>query len=120
MGNYLFMVGLIIAIVLGIASQSLGATADWLLLLLVVIGILAGLFNITPENSRDFLWFTAVLAVIGFAGSAQIKSWGNLSLAGPYLKSLFDSIFSFIVPAGVAAALKEIWILAKGKKEQEL
>ena len=117
MGNYLFMVGVIISLVLGLAAKNIGATADWLWLILVAIGILVGLLNVKPENSRDFLWFTAVFVVIAFAGDAQIKSWGSLNLIGFYMKSTFDSILSFIVPAGVATSLKEIFILAKGKKE---
>lgn len=114
-GSYSFIIGMVIAVVLGLAAQKLGTTADWLWLLLVVCGILVGLLNIPAENSWRFLWLVTALAVIGFAGSAQLSSWENLKLIGPYLKGMFDSVLSFIIPAGVAVALKEIMAMAKGQ-----
>ena len=113
-GSYSFMIGVIIAVFLAAASENIGTTADWLWLLLVAAGILVGLLNISKEKSRDFLWFTAALAVISFAGSAQISSWARLGIIGQYLKGGFESILAFIIPAGVVAALKEILILLKG------
>lgn len=112
-GSYSFIIGTVIAAVLGLTSQKLGTTAGWLWLLLVVCGILVGLLNIPAENSRKFLWLVTALAVIGFAGSAQLNSWENLKLIGPYLKGMLDSALSFIVPAGVVVALKEILAMAK-------
>ena len=115
-GNYSFIVGVIISVVLGLASLRLptGAAA-WLWSLLVVLGLVVGFLNVSGKETKEFLWVTVALVVVTFAGSAQISSWKDVQLIGPYLKGVFDSILAFVVPASVVVALKEVWELAKGE-----
>ena len=114
-GNYSFIVGVIIAVVLGLAAPRLGETADWLWSLLVVLGLVVGFLNVSGKETKEFLWVTVALVVVAFAGSAQIGSWSNVQLIGAYLKGIFDSILAFVVPASVVVALKDVWVLAKGE-----
>ena len=114
-GNYSFIVGAILAVVLGLAAQKTGQAEPWLWLLLVVLGIVVGLLNVSGKETKEFLWVAVALVVVAFAGSAQVNSWEKLKLIGPYLKGVFDSILAFVVPASVVVALKEVWELAKGE-----
>ncbi len=112
-GNYSFVVGVIIAVVLGLASQKLGGAAVWLWSLLVVLGLVVGILNISGKETKEFLFVTVALVLVAFAGSNQVESWKDVQIIGPYLKGVFDSILAFVVPASVVVALKNVWNLAK-------
>lgn len=112
-GNYSFIAGIIIAVVLGLAVPKLGTAQAWLWSLLIVLGLLVGFLNVSGKETKDFLFVTVALVLVSFAGSSQINSWSNVEIIGPYLKGIFDSILSFVVPASVIVALKEVWILAR-------
>jgi len=113
-GNYSFIIGVIVAIVLGLASTQLGGAATWLWSLLVVLGLAVGFLNVSGKETKEFLWVTVALVVVAFAGSAQVGSWDKVQWIGPYLKGIFDSILAFVVPASVVVALKDVWGLARG------
>ena len=113
-GDYSFIIGVIIAVVLGLAAPQLGTATAWLWSLLIVLGLVVGFLNVSGKETKEFLWVTVALVVVAFAGSAQITSWSNVQLIGPYLKGIFDSLLAFVVPASVIVALKEVWELAKG------
>lgn len=112
-GNYSFIIGVIIAVVLGLAAPMLGAATAWLWSLLVVLGLVVGFLNVSGKETKEFLLVAVSLVVVAFAGSAQIDSWSNVQLIGPYLKAIFDSILAFVVPATVVVGLKDVWELAK-------
>ena len=112
-GNYSFIIGVILAIVLGLAIPALDAATQWLWSLLIVLGLIVGFLNVSGKETKEFLWVTVALVIVAFAGSAQISSWSNVQLIGPYLKGIFDSIIAFVVPATVIVALKDVWELAK-------
>ncbi|MBS3113491.1 hypothetical protein J4448_00155 [Candidatus Woesearchaeota archaeon] len=114
-GNYSFIIGVIVAVVLGLAAPKLGTATAWLWSLLVILGLVVGFLNVSGKETKEFLWVTVALVVVAFAGSAQINSWSNVELIGPYLKGIFDSILAFVVPASVVVGLKDVWELAKGE-----
>ena len=113
-GDYAFIVGVILAVVLGLAASKLGtATADALWLLLVVLGLVVGFLNVTGKETKDFLWVTVALVIVAFAGSSEISEWANLKVIGPYLSGLFGAMLTYVVPASVVVALKAVWEMAK-------
>lgn len=114
-GNYSFIIGVILAVVLGLASQQLGTASAWLWSLLIVLGLVVGFLNVTGKETKEFLWVTVALVVVAFAGSAQISSWSNVQVIGQYLSGIFNSILAFVIPASVVVALKDVWALARGE-----
>ena len=114
-GNYSFIIGVIIAVVLGLAAPNLGAAAPWLWSLMIVLGIVVGFMNVSGKETKEFLWVTVGLVVVAYAGSAQIDKWQNVQLIGTYISQIFNSILAFVIPASVVVALKEVWELAKGE-----
>ncbi len=114
-GNYSFIIGVIVAVVLGLASQQLGTASAWLWSLLIVLGLVVGFLNVTGKETKEFLWVTVALVVVAFAGSAQISSWSNVQVIGQYLSGIFNSILAFVIPASVVVALKDVWALARGE-----
>ena len=114
-GNYSFIIGVIIAVVLGLAAPKLGTATAWLWSLLVVLGLVVGFLNVSGKETKEFLWVTVALVVVAYAGSAQVDSWGTkVKIIGPFLKQSFNSILAFVVPASIVVALKDVWELAKG------
>jgi len=116
-GDYSFIAGVILAIVLGLATTKLGAAESWLWSLLVMLGIVVGLLNVSGRETKEFLWVTVALVLVAYAGSSQVNSWEKVELIGKFLKQIFNSILAFVVPASIVVALKEVWILAKSSSE---
>ena len=112
-GNYSFIIGVIVAVVLGLAAPVLGNAAAWLWSLLIVLGLAVGLLNITGKDTKEFLWLTVALVVVSYAGGAQIKEWINVQFIGTYLSAMFNSILAFVIPASVVVALKGVWDMAR-------
>ncbi|MBI2651462.1 hypothetical protein HYX01_03255 [Candidatus Woesearchaeota archaeon] len=118
-GYYSFIGGVIIAVVLGLVPEkTLGPDAvTWLTSLLVLLGLVVGLLNVTGKETKDFMMAAAVLIIASYAGNATktlegVQSIGALTL-GQYLSGVFTKILAFVVPATVVVALKEIWALGQ-------
>ena len=112
LGVYAFMGGVLAAIILGIASPSLGAAKAWLTSLLVVLGLAVGLLNVTGKEAKDFLLMATVIVIMAFAGEAA-QLLGGVLYAGKYLSGIFSSLLLFVVPATIITALKSIWALGR-------
>ena len=111
-GNYSFIVGVILAVVLGLAAPKLGAATAWLWSLLVVLGLVVGFLNVSGKETKEFLLVTVSLVIVAYAGSAQINSWSNVQFIGPYLKGIFDSILAFVVSASVVCVVSPMFHVA--------
>jgi len=109
-GNYSFIIGVIIAIVLGVVS--LGAAQPWLASLLVVLGLIVGFLNVTGKETKEFLLVAVVLIVAAAMGGAS-ATLGGVQYIGPYLSGILTQVLAFVVPATVIVALKDIWGLGQ-------
>ena len=114
-GNYSFIIGVIVAVVLGLAATQLGTAAGWLGSLLVVLGLVVGFLNIHGKDTKEFLWVTVALVVVSYAGGAQIDKWQNVQVIGPYLSGIFNNILAFVIPASVIVGLRNVWDMARGE-----
>jgi hypothetical protein len=101
-GNWLFLLGVLIAIILGIVFPSNGNVAA----LLAVIGIIVGLLNITAAEVKDFLLASVTLVVA--AGSMKL-----LPLVGAAISSIMEYFLALVSPAAVVVAIIAVWNLAK-------
>lgn len=112
-GGYSFIIGVILAIVLGLASGALGANAAaWLGSLLVVLGLIVGFLNVTGKETKEFLMVATVLVIVTFAGNAA-TNLGGVQVIGQYLAGIFNALLAFVVPATIVVALKNILALAQ-------
>ena len=109
-GNYSFIIGVIIAIVLGVVS--LGAATPWLASLLVLLGLIVGFLNVTGKETKEFLLVAAVLIIAASMGGAS-ATMGGVQYIGQYLSGIFTQVLAFVVPATVVVALKDIWGLGQ-------
>ena len=110
MGQWAFIIGVLVAIVIGLFSSSLEQTTrGWLVLLLVVLGLIVGLLNVTEKESTPFLVAAAALLLTGTAGDTL----SVIPAVGGYLAGVAQAIAVFVTPAAIAVALKSIQSLAK-------
>ena len=110
-GHYSFIVGVLLAILLGLVTLDANTTA-WLTSLLAVLGLIVGLINVTGKETREFLTVATILVIVSFAGNAT-GSLGNILYLGQYLSSIFTQIMVFVVPATIIVGLKDVWSLGK-------
>jgi ATP synthase protein I len=109
-GNYSFIIGVILAVVLGILS--LGAYGPWLSSVLVLLGLIVGFLNVTGKETKEFLLVAVVLIITAGMGGAN-ATLGGVQYIGQYLSGIFTQILAFVVPATVVVALKDIWGLGQ-------
>lgn len=104
-GEWAFLVGVLLAIVLGLFPDALEATT--VTSVLVVLGIIVGLVNIAARETTGFLLAAVALLVAGSAG------YGILPGVGNYLNSILTNIGTFVAPAAVIVALRAVYSLAR-------
>ena len=108
MGEWAFIIGVIIAVVVSLFKVN-NTISGWLVLLLVVLGLVVGLLNVTEKETTPFLVAAAALLITGTAGS----SLAIIPVIGGYLQSIVQNIAVFVAPAAIVVALKAIQALAK-------
>ena len=111
-GEWAFIIGAVVAIVIGVFSNNLKGTriGDWLPLVLVFLGLIVGLLNVTEKETTPFLVAAAALLVTGLVG----ETLTTIPQIGGYLEGIVKQIGVFVAPAAIVVALKSIQSLAKG------
>jgi len=106
-GSWAFILGVIIAIIAGLAAGMLDATmAGWITLVLVILGLIVGFLNISDKETSGFLIAAIALMAVGTANLAAIPE------IGMYLASMVINIAAFVAPAALIVALKAVYNLA--------
>jgi uncharacterized membrane protein YccC len=111
MGEWSFIIGLVIAVVIGAFSSVVPSSVEgFLILALVVLGLAVGYLNITEREATPFLVASLALLLSGTAsGTLSFIPWG----VGDTLSDIVLRINVFIAPAAVVVALTSIHRLAK-------
>ncbi len=114
-GAWAFLIGVILAIIIGLAANQLGASAVGTInIILVVLGIIVGLLNVSGKESMTFLLAGAVLV---FVSSAVTQTLQGLGLSGVWiievLTGIFNALLMLFAPATVVVALKTVFGIAK-------
>ena len=102
LGSWAFLVGVALAVIGGFVWVG-QMWATWVLLLL---GLVVGLMNITAKEETRFLVAVVALAIVSTAGQA-------LDIA--VLRQILSNLVTFAWPAGIVVAVKALWSMGKGK-----
>ena len=114
-GEWAFILGVLIAVVAGIAFQSLGSAAPYISLALVVLGLVVGFLNIGQKEIKDFLIAAIALLATSYAFTSlamETNSLGVLANLFRYLDLMVSNISAFVAPAALVVALKAVYNLA--------
>ncbi len=111
LGAIAFFAGMLLAIIAGGISRDNGT----IILVLVILGVIVGLFNITSREMIPFLVAAIALVVVGTAtdpfGPLDDISW--LDGLGRTLNAMVAYIAVFMTPAAVINAVRVVWSLAQ-------
>jgi hypothetical protein len=118
-GSWLFLIGVLVAVLFGIvyaANEALLADYEatinaTLAVLGFVVGILSffAIGNITKERVPTFLIATLILVGIG----ATSPWFSNLNVIGPYFSNIAGMLAVFVAPAAGLLAIRAIWDAGK-------
>jgi hypothetical protein len=107
-GSWVFILGVILAVVVPIFAQ----LSPWLTSLLIVLGVVVGLLNITTAETQPFLLAAIALVIVaGFGGASDMIT--GVARIGPVLGHIFSGILLLVVPATIIVALRSIYTLAR-------
>ncbi|MBW2981982.1 hypothetical protein KY343_03825 [Candidatus Woesearchaeota archaeon] len=112
-GKYAYLVGVIIALIVGILASYIPATAiTWLTSIIILAGLVVGFMNVGTKEVKDFLLVSTVLVITAGLGGATV-TLGAVEVVGPYLAGVLTQLMAFVIPATVVVALKAVLELAK-------
>ena len=101
LGRWAFLIGVVLAVIFGFISAG-----TWLSWLLVVIGLVVGLVNISDKEVGEFLTAGTVMVLMGYFGGQTLSSV-------VYLSTIFNNILTLFVPATIVVAVKSVLSLAR-------
>ena len=103
-GHYAFIAGIILAVLIALVPHLRGDIATWIL---VILGVLVGLLNVTAKETTGFL-IAALALIIASSASALVLAviWTGLTL-------ILGNIIIFVSPAAIVVALKTVYALAQ-------
>jgi len=103
-GFWAFIVGLILAIVAGLFWES----EQWVMIVLIILGLIVGFLNITAKEIMLFLVATIALMVAG-----RVFEPLSLLSIGEHLDNILAYVATLMVPAAVIASIKALWAVGK-------
>ena len=107
-GSLLFAAGSLIAIVGGLLYP--GGLNLPLSTILIALGIVVGLLNVTTKETTAFLLAGVSLVIITSLGGAVLA---QIPTIGIYVEGVLLSVLTFVMPAALIVALKSIYTLAQ-------
>jgi hypothetical protein len=112
--GYLFLLGVLIALVAGLVGASTIPYSGTLLVVLgAIIGLLAamGMGSISKDDTELFM--LAAIALIGAGSSGAVLA--GIPYIGTYLQDIVNGIAYLVAPAVVIVALEAIWNVGSEK-----
>ena len=107
LGQWAFIIGVLLAIVVGVFAANLQNVIGTLSLILVLLGLVVGFLNITEKETTPFLVAAAALMLT----ATSVDTLNKIDLGvrlGLYLAGIVSQIAVFVAPAAVIVALKSI------------
>jgi hypothetical protein len=110
-GNWAFILGVIVAIIAGVFASQVVAYAGLIGLFLVILGIIVGLLNIEDKEIMPFLIAVIALVVVGNVRAFEVLNEVIAGL-GTIIYAIVANIALFAAPAAVIVALVSVKNLA--------
>jgi uncharacterized membrane protein len=108
-GKWAFVIGVILAIAVGI----LGTMNTAVIVILMLLGLVIGFLNVTGKEAAQFLVAGVSIIIAGSLGTGAFVGMNNVVTTT--LVSIFGAISVLVVPAVIIVAIREVFVLAKDK-----
>lgn len=106
LGGWAFVVGLVIAIVISI----IGTAQTWPMYLLLVLGLIVGLLNVSGREVVSFL-VAAIAFMFTFTALSGLAI--EIPIVGDAISKFLILVNAFIAPAAAVVAFKALFAHAK-------
>ena len=106
-GSWSFIIGALIAVILGAIASTAGTT--WVIGLILVLGVIVGLLNISDREIVPFLVACVAFLVAAPVFGGAVASFGTTF---GWLTRILIHMAIFVVPAAIIASFKAILALA--------
>lgn len=107
-GALFFVLGAGVAVLGGLAFP--GGLNAILSVILVVLGVVVALLNISLKEVNSFLLAVTSLVIMTALGGAVLA---QAPVFGAYFKGVMDSVLAFVVSSGIVVAFRLIYRLAR-------
>ena len=110
---YAFLVGVVLAVILGVFNESLESAGGLFYSALVVIGLIVGFVNTDDKSSQTFLIAGLSIVIVGALGVDSLKyiTLDNYFVAS--LRNVLGSLSLLFIPATIVVALKTVFSMAR-------
>ncbi len=108
-GEWLYLASIAIAVLAGLAA-GVGASNQWVPVLLVVLGIVVGFMNISEKEANAFLVASIALIVASTAAFMSLDT--AIRPLGTILDAVVKNVAIFVAPAAVIAAVRAVHNMA--------
>jgi hypothetical protein len=112
-GVWAFIIGIVLALLGGIIVSLIGEGQAAVTAILLVLGLIVGFFNVGKNEVKDYLIAAVSLVIVTFMGSSIMANLDTLGMLGNYLQYVFAAIMTFVIPATIIVAVKEIYGLSR-------
>ncbi len=104
-GQWAFLIGVVVAVIVGLLGLVTNST---IAIILMIIGIVVGLLNVSDKEAMPFLLSGAVLIIASGLGKDAITSISMVDLPG-----ILTALMAIFVPATIIVAVKNVFSIAK-------
>ena len=114
-GAYAFLVGVVLAVILGIFGGGARASSTSMLyILLVVLGLVVGfLMNSADKNTNTFLFASLALVIVGGLGNSTLIFIYNISPILGMLNDVLSALLVLFIPATIIVSLKTVFAITR-------
>ena len=120
-GAWVFLVGVILAVIIGVGSSSLSSSTSTLTAyspaiyaILVILGLVVGFsIKVTGKDAQTFLITGAILVVVSRFGMESVTGSLIGIGIGDLVSSTFAALLVLFVPATIIVALNTVFDIAK-------
>ncbi|MAH43473.1 hypothetical protein CL614_07210 [archaeon] len=112
-GAYAFLIGVILAVALGLFQEVLGSGGNFAYIILVIIGFIVGSLNVGDKDSNTFLLASLALVIVAALGNDTLQFISNLSPIIPAFVNVLRALLVLFIPATIIVALKTVFSIAK-------
>lgn len=105
-GAWAFLIGVILAVVLGLFINLSNDSSPILKIVLLILGIVIGLLNVTSNELKDFMLAGTVLVIVSALG-------GNILSTITFVGDIVTALIILFVPATIVVSLKQLFALGK-------
>ncbi len=108
-GKWAFIIGIIIAVVSGFW------TVPAVTLVMVILGLLVGLLNVTGEETQPYLVASVALMLIGTTVLNETVLTTLTSVVGNWLGSVVTNFVAFVAASALVVAIRAIVALGQAE-----